>query len=781
MYQASSSLIFYDEHSRKRSGLFLKCLLESRLPRFLFSRQKIELKKRIPRGKRKERRLRRVFTRVVLAVACILAIIWPSKASLATQRARLTGVRGKRVQTERKSVEKFLSEKKTSTKSSASAHAAAADATFPLGSSISESALPVNAQLFRSLSFQVCNGFTNQRLSIVYAAIIAKETGRSLRLPRLLLDGTQHDTSRAATLINSDATEFRTFYDVKVFTRGMKTAGVRVLDMDSALFSPSDKVVRVPSKDLQTLLGFGDGCPYRNATHLSIECPLFKLDLAVVGQHRELIENVLASLVPAPAQRAKIDQLKVSLSKSGHYNFLHLRVERDWINHCKTWVSDRGVCVAEEVIRAIGQHLDLKGVSRGTLLYVACDLPAAETDLLNAAMKSLKAMGYKKVTLQGRPKEGRSTKGRKSSGGSSSSREIRAMEAYYLGMDSEKYIGNSVSTFSALLLLERQNQNRWSTYYNMGGIPLMDMLPFFRMPWVFTFNGESPGFDYMAKSAVLSAIHIGQLIPYCIYMGHRGDEMYQWLKRKGVHVVLHDPSWKVNIVQKYDEAKEFAKIAATYESITSLVATFMRFEIPIIHALYQYNYVLYTDIDVLFLEKIHLHSFPPELPKALVMSHEVDYKFPCNAGVILYNLPYMRQSYNDLITFAMHAPGLHFGDKYGPADQGALNQFYERELGSKCSLPEKFNAKPYKLGDFGSLKEVSILHFHGPKPKHYLDYANDRGCGPFLDAVGGGEFVKLCEKGLKNMCEIQLDIPISMRSEGSWGPLSKLQSSACKR
>ena len=640
----------------------------------------------------------------------------------------------------------------------------------------------MNADLFRSLSFQVCNGFANQRLSIVYAAIIAKETGRSLRLPRLLLDGTQHDTLQTSTLLNSKATRFSNFYDIDVFIKGMKAAGIQVLDKDSALFSASDNVIRVPPKDLQNLLGFGDGSPYRNATHLSIECPLFKLDAVLVGQHRELVEDVLASLVPAPAQRANIDQLKVSLSKSGHYNILHLRVERDWINHCKTWVSDRGVCLAEEVVRSIGEHLDLKGVSRGTLLYVVCDLPAAEPDLLNTAMKSLKAMGYKKVTLQGRPKKRRrNAKGGKTSSGSSSSREIRAMQAYYLGMDSAKYIGNSVSTFSALLLLERQNQNKWSTYYNMGGIPLMDMLPFFRMPWVFTYNGESPGFDYMAKSAVLSAIHIGKLIPYCIYMGDKGDGMYRWLKRQRVHVVLHDPSWKVNIVQKYDEAKEFAKIAATYESITSLVATFMRFDVPIIHALYQYNYVLYTDIDVLFLEKIHLHSFPPELPEALVMSHETDYKFPCNAGVVLYNLPYMRQSYNDLIAFAMHAPGLHFGDKYGPADQGALNQFYEMKLGSKCSLPEKFNAKPYKLGDFGSLKEVSILHFHGPKPKHYLDYANDRGCGPFLDAVGGGEFVRLCREGLKNLCEHRLGIPESMQSEGSWGPLSQLQSSACKK
>ena len=622
----------------------------------------------------------------------------------------------------------------------------------------------------RPLSFQVCNGFANQRLLIIYAAIIAKETGRSLCLPKLLLDGTKNETSKAATLIKSDRTTFSTFYDVEVFARGMKAAGVRVLDKDFTLSSTSDKVVRVPSQD-----------HYRSTAHLSVECPLFKLDAAVVSRHREVVESVLSSLVPAPTQKAKIEELKRALSNSGHYNFLHLRVERDWIKHCETWVSDRGVCLAEKVVRAIGEHLDLKGVPRGTPLHVACDLPTAEPDLLNAAIKSLKAMGYQKVTLQeGRQKKEKSEVGRKGSG-SELSRDLRAMHAYYLGMDSAKYIGNSVSTVSALILLERRNLNRWSTYYNMGGIPLMDILPFFRMPWVFTYNGESPAFDYMAKSAVLSAIHVGKVIPYCIYMGDKVDAMYQWLKRQGVHVVLHDPSWKVKIVQKYDEAKEFAKTAATYESITSLVATFMRFDIPIVHALYQYNYVLYTDVDVLFLKKVDLHSFPPELPEAMAMAHEVDYKFPCNAGVVLYNLPYMRQSHMDLVNFAMHAPGLHFGEYYGPADQGALNQFYERELRSECNLPEAFNAKPYKLGDFDGIDDIFILHFHGPKPKHYLEFADSRGCGPYLDAVGGGDFVTLCEKGLKNLCEIHLEIPESMHSQGSWGPLRDLKTNRCKK
>jgi hypothetical protein len=74
---------------------------------------------------------------------------------------------------------------------------------------------------------------------------------------------------------------------------------------------------------------------------------------------------------------------------------------------------------------------------------------------------------------------------------------------------------------------------------------------------------------------------------------------------------------------------------------------------------------------------------------------------------------------------------------------------------------------------------VFILHFHGPKPKHYLDFANNRGCGPFSRDVGGGEFVRLCREGLGNLCELQLEIPKAMLSEGAWDALTRLQSSAC--
>ena len=56
-------------------------------------------------------------------------------------------------------------------------------------------------------------------------------------------------------------------------------------------------------------------------------------------------------------------------------------------------------------------------------------------------------------------------------------REERALLDYELALRASKFIGNSVSTFSALLLWERPG---WSAYYNLGDIPMAHFLPFFK-------------------------------------------------------------------------------------------------------------------------------------------------------------------------------------------------------------------------------------------------------------------------------------------------------------
>ena len=50
----------------------------------------------------------------------------------------------------------------------------------------------------------------------------------------------------------------------------------------------------------------------------------------------------------------------------------------------------------------------------------------------------------------------------------SSKREQLALIEYYVALHSHRFIGNSVSTFSALAMLERRHRGQWAAYYNLG-------------------------------------------------------------------------------------------------------------------------------------------------------------------------------------------------------------------------------------------------------------------------------------------------------------------------
>ena len=70
----------------------------------------------------------------------------------------------------------------------------------------------------RTLRFQVCNGFGNQRLAVMYAAILAKGTGRALVLPQLISEGTQRSFADNHGS-DSNVVDFGAVYDVGTFKR----------------------------------------------------------------------------------------------------------------------------------------------------------------------------------------------------------------------------------------------------------------------------------------------------------------------------------------------------------------------------------------------------------------------------------------------------------------------------------------------------------------------------------------------------------------------------------
>ena len=100
--------------------------------------------------------------------------------------------------------------------------------------------------------------------------------------------------------------------------------------------------------------------------------------------------------------------------------------------------------------------------------------------------------------------------------------------------------------------------------------------------------------------------------------------------------------------------------------------------------------------------------------RAVPCKGEVDYG---NAGVMLLHVERMRRTHAEFVRFIFSeevvAAGMDHGI-YGPADQGAYNRFFAGYF--DVHLDASWNWKPY----WGHAADVSLVHFHGPKPHEYF-------------------------------------------------------------
>ena len=225
----------------------------------------------------------------------------------------------------------------------------------------------------------------------------------------------------------------------------------------------------------------------------------------------------------------------------------------------------------------------------------------------------------------------------------------------------------------------------------------------------------------MVKVAVWSGVKTGRVIPHCLYTGDTGNALYAWLVRQGVRMLHHEPTWADTIYNKATSALTTnKKHSHLYASRAGVVGTWQRIDIPLLNL--PYEYALFADSDTIFMRRINLAEFGLPLPACLGMAWEMQDHAPYNAGVMLMRLPCLKDTYADFLAFILASPSGYFPN-FGPVDQGAINQFYERQI---VHIPKKWNAKPYHP----VIADAAIVHFHGPKPSHLADFVRTGTC-PF--------------------------------------------------
>lgn len=321
-----------------------------------------------------------------------------------------------------------------------------------------------------TMQFEVCNGFTNQRIALLSGLVLAAAAKRSVVLPEFLLNGMQPDDMKTVTADKAETVPFREWFDEEAFAQAMAAHGVQVV----AGVAPNATVVSIKDFDSQSKVGalVAHLKKQRGLQHIRIACPAFRLPGALVKKHGALLHAAVEGLRPSDRFQSIIAAWRQQIeAKSGSiaYNLIHLRVEKDWFALCKMWENPsegRNNCMNNTA--TVGKQLQKHGFEPQVPVVVVTSFPDAVPNALDTSLKSIKSSKYNVVLGSELVQLGEEL-----------SREENALVDYYLGLEAEKFTGNSVSTFTAFLILERRWLDRQSAHYNGGNIPLNSFFPFF--------------------------------------------------------------------------------------------------------------------------------------------------------------------------------------------------------------------------------------------------------------------------------------------------------------
>ena len=581
--------------------------------------------------------------------------------------------------------------------------------------------LPRNGDMLgaRTIEAHVCNGMANQRLAFVAAALLARKHRRDMIMPQFILDGTQAtDAQLDAESLDVDARPVAHFYDASTITEALRALDIEVWPL------PAPNPHRVKTEDLWKL----DHVP-----HVAVGCVGFP-------DPRDWDEGLAATLLAAmrPARRLEeiadeVERRLAALTDTGAFTVLHLRAEKDWVDHCARWQAIPDGVTRDNCFNRtsdVGDALREMRVTTECPVLVATQRDLVDPDILARATDSLGKNGYAVVfrdEIAGdMPKL---------------QREEAAIVDYELARRAHQFVGNSVSTFSALAILERRWAGTLAGWYNGGNMPLEAFGPATRLPVVFCWlaldnaneDGTRDPHAGMLVEALESAIRVGRAEAYVLWAGGDPDDspLAARLRALGARVVKHDPAWTEAVYTESQRRRaEGDKWSPLFASRGSVLATWLRVDIPLLRELEQFSYALYLDCDTLVLRQLRLADFAPPLPRSFMMGYEMQDEWPYNAGVALINLPRARETHDAFVAWILaQKNGLLFDEPwYGVMDQGAICSYYEQDLRAVL-LPRAYNAKPYQA----LVPGAAILHWHGPKPHQLARWAQTGLCEGFGD------------------------------------------------
>ena len=582
------------------------------------------------------------------------------------------------------------------------------------------------------LSFSTCGGFSNQVLSVAYVLTFAATTKVDVLVaPALNSNGRQLggvDLHPNAHLEGG----FEQLFDWQTTSTFLKQQGIMFTRKAKTPLGTKYVLCEHDHTLEECELQIAKRCN-AIACHVHVQCPFLHRiwNVTFLKKNKVLFNEALSALAPSEGVRQLASELVDTFRRQepAHCTtFVHLRVERDWHMHCKSWPPakvDPLKCAVNT--SAVVHQLHAKNIS-DCAIFLSYD--AADVDA-----KTLHELEILKSNVVLRVFDGNDILSK-----NVPAREVRAAINVALAVNYfDFFIGNSVSTMSALIIRERRAKRLWAAQYNRGAIPLSEFIPGFSIPWVFTVRGTDAQYDEMMKVAVRSAIQKTSLIPYCmVHPDELHFERVRWLRSMNVTVCVHRPTWEKRLLEILQLSTESArKSSHLYADPKQVLGTYFRIDLAALPELVQFEHVLYTDTDVLFTDDITtLQGESLSLPSTIQLAIEQPGLKVLNAGVFVASVSFLRKTHEGLIRTLLESDSVSYGI-YGPGDQGLLNKFYSKELiDSGLLADDAFNAKLYD-----ATHRAKIIHFHGPKPSDYEEAAAHGNCK---------RFPALCDRGITN-------------------------------
>ena len=298
------------------------------------------------------------------------------------------------------------------------------------------------------LQIQTIGGLTNQKLGIISGIILANEFSMDISIPPAILDG----TTERSRLIHKSTNQhsLRELFDVETLERFLSMSQIHLSKRNQT--QGCDCVL----KDLESCIS--------HCEHQVIDAgsPFLRVSSSLVAKQKDVFRNALEHLLPSPEIMTYARLIKRRIG--GDFNLLHLRVEKDWKAHCLTW-HNQSECFGN--LNSIGELASQYCFSPEIITILCFDKRQTDEAMLELALENIKAMNLKVVyTEEYLP------------GFQRLPREKRACIEYQLAIDANCFMGNSISTFSALAAIERNILHRKSSsFYNDGPIPLNKFFP----------------------------------------------------------------------------------------------------------------------------------------------------------------------------------------------------------------------------------------------------------------------------------------------------------------